>query len=166
MIPQTQITGRMGELVLEYELLRRGWLAGNTNASMKNFYAWDIFAFKDEQTLKFRVKAKRENERAFRWSATKSGEIFPNLQEDDYVAAISFDRKIPCGYQIYIIPSRIVQEELMNNHALWLSGTKRDGGKRKDTTQRNLYLDNRTDKPSHGYAKKWAPYKDAWGLLE
>lgn len=32
----SQIIGRLGELVVEMELLKQGWSAGNYNASTKN----------------------------------------------------------------------------------------------------------------------------------
>ena len=63
----TQRVGRMGELVVELELLARGWLAGNFNATTGNSAGWDLFAFKGERSVKLRVKAKRPGAQVFRW---------------------------------------------------------------------------------------------------
>lgn len=40
----TARTGRMGELIVEYELLRRGWITGNFNHSTMNSAGWDLLA--------------------------------------------------------------------------------------------------------------------------
>jgi len=40
----TQRIGRMGELVVELELLKRGWIVGNFNHTVLNSAGWDLFA--------------------------------------------------------------------------------------------------------------------------
>lgn len=167
MRPQTQITGRMGELVVELELLKRGWWATNFNSATTNFVGWDLFAAKESRSVKLRVKAKRSGETMFRWSAKSKDRILPNLNmndECDFVVAISFDDSQK-GYEVYVIPSAIVEIELKKNHSLWLSGKKRDGESRKDGSNRIIYMDDRMDGISHGYSQKWSPYLGAWDLL-
>jgi hypothetical protein len=163
----TQRIGRMGELVVELQLLARGWLVGNFNATTANSAGWDLFATRGARSVKLRVKAKRPCVDCFRWSAKPDNHIFLHLTpdgDDDFVAAVSFGE---IGRPVvYVLPSRVVEDELRQNHADWLSGTKRDGGARKDTSMRHLYIDDRHDLgPAHGYHTRWAAYRDAWHVL-
>ena len=164
----TQQVGRMGELVVELELLSRGWQVGNFNATTGNSAGWDIFAARKGRSVKIRVKAKRPGTDCFRWSAKASGEIFLGLDptdDTDFVAAVSF---LPGGgYEVYIMPSSMVDGALKENHATYLSIPKRDGRSRAPTSQRNLYLDQKVEGPvGHGYLEHWNKHQDAWGRLE
>jgi hypothetical protein len=159
-----QRIGRMGELVVELNLLSRGWHVGNFNATTANSAGWDLFAIRGKRSLRIRVKAKRPGVVAFRWSANREGVVFAGLDlaaGDDLVAAVSFSRKGPPD--IYLLPTVVVERELAVNHAAWVSGPKRGGGVRKDTAMRHLYLDARPDLgPAHGYLSTWAGYRNAW----
>jgi hypothetical protein len=164
----TQRIGRMGELVVELELLARGWLVGNFNATTANSAGWDLFATRGARSVKLRVKAKRPGVDCFRWSAKGDGSVFLHLDpgaDDDFVAAVSFGADgLP---DVYVLPSCSVEAELRGNHAEWLSGAKRDGGARKDTSMRHLYIDHRAELGrAHGYASKWATWRGAWDALD
>jgi hypothetical protein len=64
------------------------------------------------------------------------------------------------------VPSAIVERALVNNHAVYLAQPKADGSPRRDTSQRNLYPDERNDGAiGHGYALKWAKWRNAWDIL-
>ena len=43
-----QAVGAYGEKVVEGELLRRGWITSNVNASIKNAVDFDLFALKQD----------------------------------------------------------------------------------------------------------------------
>jgi hypothetical protein len=162
----TQRVGRMGELVVELELLKRGWIVGNFNSATMNSAGWDLFATRGARSIKIRVKAKRAGVDCFRWSARADGNIFLGNtgQDDDWIAAVSFNRD--GGYQTYLVPTAIVAATLRQEHARWLAGEKRGGGARKDTSMRHIYLDNRDDgTPGRGFAKRWDLYRDAWQQL-
>ena len=162
----TQRTGRMGELVVELELLRRGWIVGNFNSSTMNSAGWDLFATKGNRSVKIRVKAKRPGVINFRWSAKPDGSVFygDTGSEDDFVAAVSFEPN--SGHVTYIVPARVVSATLAAEHAAWLGGAKANGGARKDTPMRSVYIDDRAaDAPSHGFKAKWAGYAEAWDTL-
>src|SRR5882762_10789622 len=51
-----QLVGAFGERAIEAELLRRGWVAVNVNASVKNAADFDIFALINGRTIQVRVK--------------------------------------------------------------------------------------------------------------
>lgn len=163
----TQRTGRMGELVVELELLRRGWLVGNFNASTMNSAGYDLFATKGGRSIKIRVKASRPGVVNFRWSAKADGNVFLGNPggDDDFVIAVSFEAD---GTHVaYIVPTALVEETLKAEHQRWLSGEKRDGGTRKDTPMRSLYMDDlENGGPSRGFASRWARYRNAWAMLD
>lgn len=160
----SQRVGRMGELVVELQLLAAGWQVGNFNATTMNSAGWDLFAVRAGRSLRIRVKAKRPDVSVFRWSAKPDGAIFAGFDAgaaDDFVAAVSFNLDRPP--ETYFVPTEVVRRDLVENHAAWLAGTKRDGGMRKSTSMRHLYLDDRPELgPSHGYALKWAGYREGW----
>ena len=163
----TQRVGRMGELVVELELLKRGWIVGNFNSSTMNSAGWDLFATRGSRSVKIRVKAKRPGVDCFRWSAKTDGSVLIGLAEtdDDFVAAVSFDAV--GGYEVFLIPSLIVERTLHDENARWIAGTKPGGGARKPTTMRHIYINNRDDgAPAHGFTTRWAQYRNAWDLLE
>ena len=162
----TQRVGRMGELVVELELLARGWMVGNFNATTMNSAGWDLFATKAGRSVKIRVKAKRPGTSCFTWSRKRNGRVFDLIDGDstDYVAAVSFE---PCGLPgVYVLPAVTVEHELLSSSAAWLAGEKPGGGQRKDTSVLRVHIDGRADAPGHGYAQRWAEYLGAWGVLE
>ncbi len=162
----SQQIGRMGELVVELELISRGWTVGNFNASMNNSAGWDIFAAGSGRSIKIRVKAKRPGTDCFRWSAKADGSILLGVANDDdtdFVAAVDFQES--GGYSVYILPSVIVENALRENHAAYLAQPKRDGSAKKDSSQRNLFMNERMDRPGHGYLREWKKYRNAWNIL-
>jgi len=157
----------MGELVVELELIARGWYVGNFNATTNNSAGWDLFATRGGLSIKLRVKAKGPSTDCFRWSARASGVILLGLAEgdaDDYVAAVSF---LPTGgYEIYNVPAMIVEGELRRNHATYISDSKRNGEARKDGNQRNLWIDDIAGRLAHGYRLRWEQYRRNWAFNE
>lgn len=162
----TQRIGRMGELVVELELLARGWLVGNFNATTMNSAGWDLFATKAGRSVRIRVKAKRPGTSCFTWSRKRTGRVFDLMDGDgdDFVAAVSFEVAKPPS--VYVLPSPVVEDELLTSSAAWLAGEKRGGGERKDTSVLRVHIDSRVEAPGHGYREKWEPYLGAWGMLD
>jgi len=54
-----QTLGRLGELNVESELIKRGWLVGNFNSNIKNAAVYDLFAVKNNHKKLIRVKSFR-----------------------------------------------------------------------------------------------------------
>jgi len=163
----TQRTGRMGELVVELELLKRGWIVGNFNSTTANSAGWDLFATRDNRSVKIRVKAKRPGVANFRWSAKADGTVFLGNSggDDDYVAAVSFDTD--GSHSVYIIRTIVVARTLEDEHRRWVTGERKGGGVRKDTPMRSIYIDDRVDgAAAHGFKTKWAAYEGAWASLD
>ena len=163
----TQRVGRMGELVVELELLKRGWIVGNFNSTTMNSAGWDLFATRGTRSVKIRVKAKRPGIDCFRWTAKADGSVLIGLVDtnDDFVAAVSFEASGRC--EVFVVPSLLVERTLRDENARWLAGTKPSGRTRKPTSMRHIYINDRDDgAPAHGFATHWAPYRDAWDLLD
>jgi hypothetical protein len=162
----TQRTGRMGELIVELELLKRGWTVGNFNHTTLNSAGYDLFATRGTRAVKLRVKAKRPGITNFRWAAKADGRVFVgDSGQDDFVTAVSIGPD--SSYRVYVLPTGLVEETLSAEHSRWLNGAKAGGGQRKDTPMRSIYLDDRADDaPSHGFNQRWAAFEGAWHLLD
>ena len=163
----TARTGRMGELIVEFELLRRGWMTGNFNHSTMNSAGFDLFATRGDRSVRIRVKAKRPGVANFRWSAKPDGTVFLGNTgaDDDFVIAVSFNAD--GSHVAYVVPTAIVAETLASEHQRWLAGEKRGGGPRKNTPMRSIYIDERDDgSPSHGFALRWLQYRQNWAALD
>lgn len=164
----TARVGRMGELIVELELLARGWLVGNFNATTSNSADWDLFATRGNRTVRIRVKAKGPGTSSFVWSLKKDGSVFPRLHpaaDDDFVAAVSFEAGVPPV--VYVLPAGRVQNDLLTAHRAWLAGKKRDGTARKETSALRLHMDEDDGRrPGHGFLRLWKPFKGDWAGLE
>src|SRR5215470_3386155 len=69
-----QAVGAFGERAVEAELLRRGWIPANVNATVKNAADFDIYAVKEGRTVHLRVRACGPGLRAFLFGGFVSGE--------------------------------------------------------------------------------------------
>lgn len=67
--------GRMGKIVVELELIARGWLVSSLTPSTASPVGWDFLAVhKDKKrSIKLRVKAKRPGTNCFRWGGQTRG---------------------------------------------------------------------------------------------
>jgi hypothetical protein len=161
-----QMVGRLGELAVEQELLKRGWMVGNFNASLPNTMAYDLFAVKGSRRVCLRVKATSGN--AIQYTARKDGIIFRSLEtgdDGDFVVIVLMDGAEP--KEFYILPTRVVKDKLITSNRAWHKETKRDGTPRKKTQHRALEFGGKaTSAPHRGMRRKWARYRDAWDSLK
>jgi hypothetical protein len=165
-IISSQAVGAYGEKVVEAELLRRGWLPSNVNASVKNAAKFDIFAQKGEQVVCLQVKTCGPGQRAFQFHLPVAGQ--PSKAEG-YLILVSMGR-LRDGDEFWVVPSAVVQERLLTVKVQYLQQRKRDGGERKDTGQWTLWLDplKRSERNDYAYgvAKDWVRYRDNWDSLK
>lgn len=68
-----QAIGAFGERAVEAELLRRGWIPANVNATVKNAADFDIYAVKKGHTVHLRVRACGPDLRAFQFGGFEPG---------------------------------------------------------------------------------------------
>ena len=82
-----QTLGRLGELNVESELIKRGWLVGNFNSNIKNAAVYDLFAVKSNHKKLIRVKSFRLDHKLrgnALYSAKKDGSVFLQLKNQQY----------------------------------------------------------------------------------
>ena len=146
-----QAIGAFGERAVEAELLRRGWIPANVNATVKN-------------------AADGPDLRAFQFGGFEPGEQVKvgKFSDTDFTILVSMssDRSRD---QFYVVPSSVVRQEIALRRKEYLSVAKRDGAARKDTGHWTLRLAKRKDgrqEAGYGLEDKWKQYLEAWDLLE
>jgi hypothetical protein len=101
------------------------------------------------------------------WSRKSDGTTFRELgNERDLVVIVDLasGRDHP---RFFVVPTPVVQEAIDVARAAWVSGSRRDGGKRVDATAQRLTLDDNVNGPPwEGYGKRWEHYIDNWRQLE
>ncbi|MCB9988318.1 MAG: hypothetical protein H6868_03165 [Rhodospirillales bacterium] len=162
-----QMVGRLGELAVERELLKRGWMVGNFNANIANAAAYDLFAVKGRRRVCLRVKTTSGH--MIQYTVKSHGSAFNDLSADDdgdFVAIVLMEGEEPLAF--YLVPSTVVDETLRTANEEWLQHPKKDGSPRKKTNHRALDFkgDKTPSAPHKGMGKRWEQYKDAWKILE
>jgi hypothetical protein len=158
-----QLIGAFGERAVEAELLRRGWITANINASIRNVKDFDLFAVKNTRSLHIRVKTcspKKDIQYGFR----KGQEI-----TTDDIAGTDFTVIVRMGEKrnqdrFYVVPSRVVLQALDEwRRAALTVGRPKSKGPQKDIglwVLRWRELRSRQSQPNYGFEKKWEKYLD------
>jgi hypothetical protein len=156
-----QLVGAFGERAVEAELLRRGWLTANINASIKNAQDFDLFAHKDGQTQHIRVKACSPGEDVqFRTPASQEI-VVERIGESDFTIIVRMGLSRDED-QFYIVPTGIVLQALAAHRTASLAGNQQDKG---HWVLRWREHGTGLSKPNYGFEKKWLKYRDAWEQL-
>lgn len=161
-----QAVGAFGEKAVESELLRRGWVPANLNATVKNAATFDIFAMKGDRTVHLRVKASGPTLKGD-WQFGQP-RIQSEYLDSDYTILVSVgaDRR---NDTFYVVPTSMVHAEIMQRKADYLAQPKRDGNSRKESGFWTLRLRPRADGRVEGgwnLQTKWKQYCENWGSLE
>jgi hypothetical protein len=162
-----QMVGRLGEIAVERELLRRGWTVGNFNATVANTAAYDLFAVKGKRRVCLRVKA--ASGRMVQYTVKGHGSAFNSLMSNDdgdfVVIALFKDENNP---EFYIMPTQVMDDAMRKIYTLWLKSPKKGGLPRKNTSHRALDFTGEQTKsiPYRGLQKVWASYLSNWSILE
>lgn len=164
-----QAVGAYGEKMVEAELLRRGWLPANVNATVKNAAEFDILAQKDGRVVCLRVKTCGIRQRAFQFNVPigekSSGD---HLKPDDFTVLVSMGATRN-NDEFWVLPTDILRDRLRAHQDEYLDTPKRDGLHRKDTGQWTLWLDplkSGDERKAYGIAEAWAKYRDGWQFLD
>jgi hypothetical protein len=165
-----QATGSAGELIAQARLLVRGWTTGNVNTGgMMNAPAIDLFAAKQNRTIKIAVKATGHGQSSIQWSkAPGTHTLFKGDVRPDFVIFVWFSDTDLDDCRIFIVPANVVDRDVLDSHRHWHSYKRRDGTPRKDSGHCSINWDGKdTDTNiSHGFAVKWKQYENAWDLLD
>jgi hypothetical protein len=164
-----QAVGAYGEKSVEAELLRRGWLPANVNASIKNAADFDIFAVKSDRAVYLRVKTCGPSLTEFQFGVSASEKIATDgLSGADFTVLVQMGAS-RAEDNFYILPTGEVRKVINARRRSWLSKTRRDGAPRKDIGMWALRLQDRRDgveESGYGLARIWSGYLNNWELLE
>jgi hypothetical protein len=166
---ENQLVGAFGEKAVEAELLRRGWLTSNVNASIRNAADYDIIAVTDTRTVHLRIKTCGPGWNAFQFGGFRAGEeiVFDDISESDYTILVQMG-KSRSEDAFYVIPTKILRKQISLWRRAYLGQNKKDGEQRKDLGHWTLHLSDLRSgdaRPSHGFARIWQPYLDSWASL-
>lgn len=159
-------TGNAGEHLVAAVLLARGHHAAMADRGNP---AYDILSRYKGVSSAIRVKT--SSSKSFQWTAKSEGlylEYDPS-DDSDFVVLVAFcGSSNPRDAEIYVIPTRVVVDDIEQTACHYYSFPKRDGTRRKVTNQRVIRLDgyDRPDNVSYNFGEKWRRYREAWHLLE
>jgi len=158
----SQFRGHAGEMYVSAELMRRGWLAAMTARGSRSF---DILARRPDRPSFVAIRVKTGHN-GFIWSAKKDGTLFLDMTDTaDFTVIVDLPEDRAPTY--YVLPTTVVDACVRTSHATWLQTPGKKGQPHSaKTTTRGLYLDGDTTRYDHGFAVKWADYRDAWHLLD
>jgi hypothetical protein len=159
-----QAVGAYGERVVEAELLRRGWIVSNVNASVKNAAVFDILAWKGKgQPVPIRVKTCGPGQEVFQFGFKPGPVDMGDLREVDFMILVAMgeERTTDC---FYVLPTSVVWNALeARRQSIFSKPKRKDGLPRKETGRININLRGKGE--HRDFARKWAGYVDAWDLL-
>jgi len=154
------IVGTLGEDLVERELARRGWTAARTPINAR---AFDIIAEKDGRTIRVRVKTKKDGVRKFQWGAKKTGEIFLDRTNRDFVVMVSLngDGRRP---DYFVAPTAEVERHLIIGTERYVRRRFGDAPPERVTWHnRNMYVSNKGQPEQTEFM---AGCREAWQVLE
>jgi hypothetical protein len=164
----SQAVGAYGEKVVEAELLRRGWIPSNVNASIKNSVDFDIFAHKTGRTVHIRVKTCGPGMDAFQFSALSGRRAVRRFQRNDFTILVRMGAS-RSEDSFYVMPTADLRSTIRRYSKEYLAQTRRDGRPRKDTGHWTLFLfplRSGERRQNRNLQTKWLPFLTNWKLLE
>jgi hypothetical protein len=164
-----QAFGAYGERIVEAELLRQNWLPGNLNHSVSNSERFDIIAVKIGTgcIVPIRVKTCSSKYSDFQFSVKnpESSNPLGIRDEGDFIILVAMGNSRGAD-ELYILPTRRVQDDLLAWIKFYRDTPKKDGGLHVLTTQWTLRLKGNPDKLNCGFEQKWKDYQNNWGILD
>lgn len=154
--------GAIGEELIKYHLLARGWDVINLNLIGNNRPNADLLAVKGKHVVRIQVKTSQYGDWVqLGWIEEGRSNINNKIGEPaDFFAMVG--HRAPGDYSIHIIPARYLKDwEQRNLQAHAEHGRKKNPG--------YLYFGNKDRKTKFDINKtgeEFAPYRDAWHLLE
>ena len=129
--PSTILTGVSGEYFVAAELSRRGYIASIT---LRNTAGVDILASSADGSKQVAIQVKTARGSKPSWILNKKAEAY--YDRNLFYVFVALGEGLPA---FHIVPSKKGADAVRLSHAEWLRGTKRGGGKRKDTDIRGFY---------------------------
>ena len=157
-----QLVSAFGERAVEAELLRRGWVTANINASIRNVKDFDLFAVKNARLLHIRVKTCSPNE-----DVQYSTRVGQDITTDD-IGDADFTVVVRMGAtrnedRFYVVPTQVVFQALAEHRRASLARGVQDKG---HWVLKWHELRSQQSQPNYGFERKWEKYLDGWDLLD
>jgi hypothetical protein len=159
-----QAAGAFGEKAVEAELLRRNWMPANFNQTVKNAAKYDIFAVKENRSIRIQVKTCRPRMPAFLYGGFATGKPIAttDVATSDFIIIVRMgDRRQDDRF--YVLPTEVALQEVskrQSEHAQ--RGVKDIGMWRLRFSDRKDGL----EESGAGIERKWRQYEGAWSLLD
>ena len=140
---ESNLVGVAGEYLVAAELTLRGHVASIT---LRNSRGIDVIASSADgsKSANFQVKSNSSGKPS--WILNRKSESF--FAENHYYVFVALG-ELGSRPNFYVVPSEAVARYLRADHAKWMSGTKRDGSPRSDSSMRKF------DDPSGEYLERW-----------
>lgn len=159
---QSGSIGNAGEYLVAAHLLMRGFHGGFADRGNR---AFDLITRKGDAFAGVRVKTSTHPATRFTWTCKKSGEIFLEMGERDFVVMVYMPKKQIAQARFWIVPTRVVDKTLQDCHVGWINSERRDGAPHKDTALRGFTMSGDPKSYRAGFQEKWARYEGAWDQL-
>jgi hypothetical protein len=143
---ESTLVGVAGEYFVAAELSLRGHVASIT---LRNSRGMDILASSADGARRVSIQVKTSKGGRAIWIVNKKAESF--VANDHFYVFVAL-HKAGERPSFHIVPSKVVANYTSTSHAKWLSGQKRDGSARKDSSMR-VFRDHE------------GKYKEAWSTL-
>lgn len=147
------------------ELLYRGFDAYWADRGNPKF---DIACFWNESDRATRLRVKTTSNHSAIWSMKNNGLFLEMQAKNDYVMIVNLGQGLR-ERDIYILPTKLLAEDIERDHRHYTSVLKNDGTPRKQDQKMRCIRFVGKDKPSDlswGYQNKYAQYRESWDQLK
>jgi len=160
----SQAARAFGEKAVEAELLRHNWIPANVNQTVKNAARYDIYAVKDDRSVRIQVKTCRPGMPAFVCGSFKPDAPITtaDVTATDFTVIVRMgDRRQ--NDRFYVVPTHEVRKEIGER--------QKERGERgvKDIGMwRMSFADRKDGRPEAGAGieRKWGHFEGAWDSLD
>lgn len=166
----SQLVGAMGETIVLYELMYRGWVPANVNAFVRNARNIDIVAIKGARQIALSVKTSGPTSGTnFQLGGAPDTRIFNRHEgaEASHVCFVILPGSDSHAYKVYVVPVDAAETRIQEADRHWRQGLKRDGSPRKPGI-RGIKFSGRDTSGNigSGFGGKWEQYLGAWHQLD
>jgi hypothetical protein len=142
----SQQLGIAGEYYVAAELTKRGLIASIT---LRNSEGVDIICTKQDLSKTYSIQVKTSSGEIPSWIV--NSKVESHIEKNFFYVFVLLNENLDSN-KYFIVPSKDVAKSVKSIHTKWLSGRKKSGEMRKDTTMRKFYDNDRK-------------YEDKWELL-
>lgn len=123
----SQLVGAMGETIVLYELMYRGWIPANVNAFVKNARNIDVIAIKGKRQVAISVKTSGPNSGTnFQLGGEPDSKVFNRHigAEANFICFVILPKegcKDSRSYQVFVVPVSEAEVKVQESDRHWRS---------------------------------------------